>query len=253
MTGKILSLLLVLSTFFANAQKLLLMDRFNGNKVVNDSTLTVYSTDPEIVDLTIYFTMKNNTDHPLALFLRKHINYIADSTIDYFCFGVSCWPDTDTTNIADTVKPGAEDMTFASHVVHFRRFESPPLPAGKSSITYTIYDTTATDPVQASVTVIYHLSGVGIEENNVHTAMVYPNPVINEIRIPIDDKVTKVYNLKLYNTSGIMVKQDMVTINNGLLTYPISGLGNGYYFGKLITGNGPPVSFKFVYTSQQVF
>lgn len=244
MIKKILPIIFVFSSFFVSAQKLLLLDRFNGNKIVNDSTVTVYSTDPNIVDLTIYFTMKNNTDRPLALFLRKHINYIADSTIDYFCFGVSCWPETDTTNIADTIQPGAEDFTFASHVVHYRRFELPPLPAGKSSITYTIYDTTAADPVEATVTVIYHLSGVGVEERKADHVIIYPNPATDFIRIPLNEISESNYLINIYAASGLLIKQDVVNVHNGFAEYHCSGLPAGCYIGKLISDKSP-VNFKF--------
>lgn len=240
----LLSLIIGFLTLTVSAQKLLLMDRFNGNKIVNDSTVMVYSTDPDIIDLTIYFTMKNNTERPLALFLRKQINYIADSTIDYFCFGVSCWPETDTTNIADTVQPGAEDLTFASHVVHFRRFELPPLPAGRSSITYTIYDTTATDPVEASVTVIYLLSGVGVEERKAEHVIVYPNPAVDFIRIPVNETRLSNYLINIYTASGLLIKQEVVKADNGFIEYHCSGLPAGYYFGKLISDESP-VDFKF--------
>jgi hypothetical protein len=244
MVRELLTITLVMSAIFANPQKLLLLDRFNGNALVNDSTLMVYSTDPEIIDLTIYFTMKNNTDRPLALFLRKQINYIADSTTDYFCFGISCWPYTDTTNIADTIQPGAEDFTFASHVVHYRRFEVPPLPAGKTSITYTVYDTTAADPVEESVTVIYHLSGVGFGQSKVTDVPVYPNPAASFIRIPLHDNHDGLYHLRIYDTKGHLVKQGQVQRVNDYAELPVFDLNEGYYLGSLTTAGGV-VRFKF--------
>jgi hypothetical protein len=155
MKANLLAAIILLSICSVNAQQLLLMDRFNGNKIVNDSTITVFSSDFNITDLTQYFTIKNNMDRPLAVFLRKTINVMNDSTSDYFCFGIKCWPDSDTTDIADTIKPGAEDYNFASHVTHVRRFDMPQplLPPGLSSITYTIFDnTTFPQPVEASVT-----------------------------------------------------------------------------------------------------
>lgn len=248
MARNLLTLIIIFSSLAASAQKLLLMDRFNGNKVVNDSTITVFSTDPSIIDLTIYFTMKNNSDRPLALFLRKQVNYIADSTIDYFCFGISCWPETDTTNIADTVQPGAEDITFASHVVHFRRFELPPLPAGKTSITYTVYDTTASDPVEASVTVIYHLSGVGINEAGDQTIKVYPNPATDYLRIPLEERQAALYTINLFDSKGMLVSQQRVYPQKDGILLPVANLRNGYYFGNLTSSNSSPLTFRFSIT-----
>jgi len=68
------------------AQRLIIMDRANNNKIVNDSTITIYSADPSINELTALFVFKNNSDVPLSVFLRKQINQISDSTTDYFCF-----------------------------------------------------------------------------------------------------------------------------------------------------------------------
>jgi hypothetical protein len=92
MKAKLLTAAILLSAFCMNAQQLMLIDRFNGNKIVNDSTITVFSSDIIIFDLTQYFTMKNNTDQTLSVNLRKSINQMNDRTSDYFCFSVKCWP-----------------------------------------------------------------------------------------------------------------------------------------------------------------
>jgi hypothetical protein len=201
-------IVLVITSYTAFAQQLLILDRFNGNKIVNDSVLTVYSSDPATIELTKYFTIKNNTDKPLALFLRKAINSINDSTIDYFCFGIKCWPDTYITDIADSIQPGAFDSTFASHVVHYRRFENPPLPSGQSTITYTIFDnTTFPEPVRAKVTVVYHLSSLGIEENNEKVIGLWPNPASQSITLRINPvgHSNSMRKLLIYNSMGMLI------------------------------------------------
>lgn len=230
------------------AQQLLLLDRMNGNRIVNDSTITVSSADPDIVDITMYFTMKNNTDQVLSLNLRKTVNMMADSTIDYFCFGIKCWPETDTTNYPDTLQPGAEDFTFASHVVHYRRFEMPPLPFGKSSITYTIYDDTSfPETVEASVTVIYlHQSGLGLEDRETGEARVYPNPANGEIHmIAMEDFKGKV-NVNIYNSSGNLVKTISVSAEDGRITIPVDALQAGSYFGRMENSSNEAVNFRFI-------
>lgn len=230
------------------AQQLLLLDRMNGNKIVNDSTITVSSADPEIIDLTMYFTMKNNTDQVLSLNLRKTVNVMADSTIDYFCFGIKCWPETDTTNYPDTLLPGAEDYTFASHVVHYRRFEMPPLPFGTSSITYTIYDDTSfPEPVEASVTVIYqHQSGLGLDDKENREASVYPNPAKGEIHIIAREDFMGKMNVNIFNSYGKLVKGLSVFADDGRITIPVDGLQAGIYFGRMENSTKEAVNFRFV-------
>lgn len=248
MVKHLLSAALMLAAIIANAQQLLLIDRLNGNKIVNDSVVTVTSIDPEIIDLTMYFTMKNNTDQVLSLNLRKSVHMMADSTIDYFCFGIKCWPETDTTNYPDTLLPGAEDYTFASHVVHYRRFDMPPLPSGFSSITYTIYDDTSfPEPVEASVTVNYHhQSNVGIDNIDIHEALVYPNPANGIIHIVTGEGFIGNVKANIYNYSGQLVKEFQGSAEVGRLAIPVDELQAGWYFGRIISAENEVHTFRFI-------
>jgi hypothetical protein len=255
MKGKFLTAVFLVSALCLDAQQLLLLDRFNGNAVVNDSTVIVFSSEAEIHDITQYFTMKNNTDKKLAVFLRKTINSIADSTTDYYCFGIRCWPGDDSTNVADTIPPGGEDYTFASHVTHQRRFDLPQplLPPGLSSITYTVYDkTTFPEPVEASVTVIYHHSGMGVEEAWTHggagagkLALVYPNPAAEKITIETGEFEPGNFTLLLFNSQGIMVQSSTLILRENDVTFPVNGFSPGLYYGKLVSEKGQAVSFRF--------
>lgn len=233
------------------AQPLLLLDRFNENKVVNDSTIYVFSSDFNIHDLTQYFTMKNTTDETLAVYLRKSINFIADSTTDYYCFGIRCWPGDDSTNVADSIPPGGEDYTFASHVTHKRRFDLPQplLPPGYSSITYTVYDkTTLPEPVEASVTVVYHLGGVGFDDTATkrwgdrENVAVYPNPAKDFVNIDLP-RPDGSGNIKIYNNLGCEIL-DFPYREGGLRRFNLSGHPQGIYF-LSITGNGRTSTLKF--------
>jgi hypothetical protein len=250
MKSRFLAVVILISAYCLNAQQIILMDRFDGNKVVNDSTITVFSSEEGIPDLTKYFTMKNNTAQPLAVFLRKTINIIADSTTDYYCFGIRCWPGDDSTNIADSIPPGGEDYTFASHVTHKRRFDIPQpiLPPGLSSITYTVYDKTSfPEPVEASVTVIYHHSGLGIrddEKGNIE-AVVYPNPAWDKITVETSERRPGKYTLILYNSLGTEVQKAIVRVQENELTIPVNHFKSGLYYGKLVSDNGKITCFKF--------
>lgn len=235
------------------AQKLILMDSQNENKIINDSTITIYSSDPSIKDLTATFTIKNNTDVPLAVFLRKKINYISDSTTDFFCFYIKCWPDTDTTDLADTIQPGQEDHNFASHVVHKRRFDypQPELPAGISSITYTVFDhTTFPEPVEASITVIYHLSPLKIADPVFKLTDVYPNPAQEYIRVKTDNLLQGNVKAVIFNSMGSVVKSEDVVVNNDLITIRTNDLIPGFYSGILTTGYKEIASFRFIVQSR---
>jgi len=231
---------------FLHAQEILLLDRFNGYGVVNDSTVTVFSSDPGIVDLTQYLTIENTTDDTLALYLRKSINYIADSTIDYYCFGVQCWPGVGLTWIPDSIMPGARDSTFASHVVHFRRFESPPLPYGISSITYTIFDSTTYNyTVEATIHVIYNHSVTGVKTEVLPSVAVWPNPASEHINIDLGETVSRSINVMILSSKGALVKQFNADAEGSQLTIPVNDLTSGQYFGYVSIDNSKNLFFRF--------
>jgi hypothetical protein len=198
--------------------------------------------------------MKNNTDKPLAVFLRKSVNFYADSTSDYYCFGIHCWPGNDSTDVADTIQPGAEDYTFATHVCHVRRFDKPPLQPGLSSVTYTVYDKTSfPEPVESTVTVIYHLSGLGVEDG--HGGMVagkrgldltvYPNPASGLMTLKTGELRQGTYSLLIFSSLGMQVESRSVSLQQEDLLFNVNNYLPGLYYGKLVPVHGSPVSFRF--------
>lgn len=230
-------------------QKLIILDSENNNKIVNDSTITVYSSDESINQLTALFNIKNNTDVPLTVYLRKKVNVINDSTTDYFCYYIKCWPGNDTTDLADTIPAGTEDHTFATHVTHVRRFDYPQplLPPGLSSITYTLFDnTTFAEPVEASVTVIYHLSPLEINEQPTLKAEVYPNPASDYIRVKIDGPIHWTHKAVIYNSQGALVKNEEIVDNGNTFTIRTNDLPRGVYSGILISETNIQTSFRFI-------
>jgi hypothetical protein len=231
------------------AQKLIIMDGENDNKIVNDSTITIYSSDQSINQLTALFFIKNTTDVPLTVYLRKKVNQINDSTTDYFCYYIKCWPGTDTTDVADTIPAGTEDHSFATHVTHVRRFDYPQplLPPGLSSITYTLFDnTTFAEPVEASVTVIYHLSPLAINEQPSIKAEVYPNPATDFICVKTDRQIPGKYKVVIYNSLGALVKREEIMNSSNSLTIKTNDLPQGVYTGLLTSESNTHTSFRFV-------
>ena len=259
MKNKVILGLFLLAAITLKAQPLQLLDRFNGNKLVNDSTIIVFNGTDSIPDITQYFTMKNNTDQTLAVFLRKTVNYYADSTSDYYCFGIRCWPGDDSTNVADSIPPGGEDYTFASHVTHFRRFDMPQpmLPHGISSITYTVYDkATFSEPVEATVTVIYDHTGVGVDEagkfgekgkrrNGEGEIFVYPNPATDFVTLEIDENISGVVHVCIFNNLGANVREINYNTVDNVIRLSVIGFKPGLYFGRIVTDQGNRYNFKF--------
>lgn len=240
MGSKLLIFLTIISVK-AFGQELLLLDRFNGNKIVNDSTLTVWSSDPGTIYLTQYLNLENRTDKPLAVFMRKTINYLNDSTSDYFCFGISCWPDASVTNIADSILPGRRDSTFASHVVHVRRFDLELLPPGKSSITYTFFDsTTFEQTIKSQITIIYHLSSLGNQEYMRRSVELYPNPALGNLFISLNSLQQEKINIVISDITGQTVKMQShyIPIGRSRIEINTSMFDSGVYLATIEFSDG---------------
>jgi hypothetical protein len=245
---KLLIILTILSVKVFG-QGILLLDRYNGNKIVNDSILTVWSSDPATIVLTQYLYLENRTDTTLAVFLRKSVNYMNDSTSDYFCFGISCWPDAQVTNIADSILPGKRDSTFASHVVHVRRFDLPLLPPGKSSVTYTFFDSTSLEqPVVAQVTIIYHLSSLGIHESLQKTVDVFPNPAKESVSLSFNLFRREKIKIVLTDITGqiLKIESHYMPIGQSRIEMNTSMLNSGVYLAKIQFDDATMISKKLI-------
>jgi hypothetical protein len=244
----ILTALFVICAIELQAQQLILMDRETGTQIPDGSTITLYSSDLSIPMLTADFTIKNNTDKTLAVFLKKTINQISDSTMDFFCFYIKCWSYTDSTDMADTILSGAEDNNFATHVCHVRRNDSPPLVPGFTSITYTLYDhTTFPEPVETKVTVNYHLSALGIGESENKELVVFPNPAAKTLALNITEDFTPDNcKISVFNSLGKLALELQRNIENRRINIPVQNLPNGIYFGLLSQDSGESKQFRFI-------
>ncbi|NVO20088.1 MAG: T9SS type A sorting domain-containing protein [Bacteroidetes bacterium] len=232
---------LVLKTFFlipgflfllnsSQAQKLVLMDYNHGNKVVNDDLITIDTTDLNALELNAHLRIQNNTDKPLALFMKKIINQMVDSTSNYFCLYPKCWPDADSTDVADSIPAGLSDSSFVTHYDHFFRYERP-VPPGLTSITYFFYDhTTFPEPVEARVTVNYRISGVGIGEQPTKKISVYPIPANKETFISIDRPIT---GIAVIDMDGREIRDVQWTKKSDKIILQLDSFTNGIYLARL--------------------
>jgi hypothetical protein len=221
------------------AQKLVLMDCNDGNRIVNDGVITVDTTDLSTLELSAHLKIQNNTDKTLAIFMKKINHQVVDSTSNYFCLYPKCWPDADSTDIADSIPAGLIDSSFVTHYDHFYRFEKP-IPPGFTSITYFFYDhTTFPEPVEAWVTINYLISGVGISELKTCLISAYPVPAKDLVTFSfpgsISDAVTQ---LEVYDLSGKRILD--LSINDDAREYmlDVSGIEDGAYLAISRTRSG---------------
>jgi len=239
-------LLLVLFTGpGARAQSLVLVDMLDHYKVVNDAEITISTTDLSTLELNAHLKLVNTTDKPLAVFMRKIIHQQVDSTSNYFCLNPKCWPDSDSTNIADSISAGGADSSFVTHYDHFFVYERP-IPPGLTSITYLFYDhTTFPDPVEAKVTIHYLVSGVGIQDGFKPDVSLYPNPASGYTTFGYEIPTScKQAHLSIRNMQGAEVSSIPLDPRSGKAIIPTGHLPSGIYLCTLYSDGKSIISRK---------
>lgn len=249
-TLTLFTMLLFLSTV-SKAQQLILMDFNDGNKVVNDGSITVSTNDLSTLELSAHLKIMNNTDKPIAMFMKKIYNAMVDSTSNYFCLNPKCWPDADSTNIADSIQPGLCDSSFVTHYDHFFRYEKP-IPTGYTSITYLFYDnTTFAQPLEARVTINYFVSGVGINEPKELEVRAYPSPAKDYLRLDVPGNLDiQNSSISIFNLSGQMVKGFSKGMLKDNLSLDVHDLLPGNYLGRIDREGEVPLNFRFIIVSR---
>ncbi len=229
--SKVLIMLIAFVFVFSilHAQQLILKDYNNGDKQVNDSVITVFTSDLTTMELSAHLRIYNNTSKPLAIFMKKIINQLVDSTSNYFCLNPRCWPDADSTDIADTIPAGVGDSSFVTHYDHFFRNEKP-VPPGFSSITYLFYDHTSFPlPVEARVTINYHISGVGIPEAEYHQVNVFPVPTSGMLKFTFNSVSDQLTGISLFDLQGRLILQSPGGIKGNEYNLDLRSCKNGIY------------------------
>ncbi len=201
--------------------------------VVNTSTLVEFSSDVQVSLLEKQLKVVNNTDETVELYVRRIINEEVSGSENSFCFGETCYPSsTDTSVNALFLSPGVADASFRADYM-------PNGNAGKTSITYEFFNLAkGREEIRESVTVIYNISGVGIEENTMAIGRMYPNPASSSVTVEYKLKPgTASAELVLRNTTGQTLSRIQLDRYAGEEKLDISWLASGVYTFSLIDDN----------------
>jgi hypothetical protein len=228
------------------AQSLVLMNYNDGNRVVNDGVISIDTTDLSALELNAHLKIQNNTNRTLAIFMKKIINQMVDSTSNYFCLNPKCWPDADSTDIADSIPAGLGDSSFVTHYDHFFRYERP-IPPGFTSITYLFYDyTTFPEHIEARVTVNYTISGVGRPEISDKGISAYPVPAREQVRFSSVSPDGLINSFAIYDLQGRRIRN--LTLHTPLNEFQLDVLDfeNGMYEAVFYLSDGQIESRRII-------
>ncbi|MEI6062437.1 MAG: T9SS type A sorting domain-containing protein [Bacteroidota bacterium] len=214
----------------------------DGNKI-NNGTITVKGSDPNVDALVGYIWVKNTTNTEMPnMFVRRVINYEVPNSSNSFCFGINCYgPLTNESVIADTAKVGILDKSFSADYY-------PAGNGGLSSITYEFFDNiTFGVPVIARATIEFHISAAGIDENKQVFKGPYPNPASQytnfEYNLPASYTNAQ---LIIRNMLGVEIESLNIENRSGKKSIDVSSYASGIYFYSFIVDGKVVQSRKLI-------
>ena len=213
-----------------------------GNKI-NNGTIKVTGTDPNIDALVGYIWLKNTTNTEMPnVYVRRSINQEVANTTNSFCFGVNCYPPwINESAIADTAKVGIINKSFYADYY-------PDGNGGLTSITFEFFDNiTFGVPVSAKATIEFHISATSVKEDKLVFKGPYPNPASQitsfEYNLPSS---TNNARLIIRNSLGVEVENSMLDNQSGKKSINVSSYPSGIYFYTLVVDGKTIQSKKII-------
>ncbi|MEI6575551.1 MAG: T9SS type A sorting domain-containing protein [Bacteroidota bacterium] len=228
---KICFLIFLLSCALVSGAQSLHLAGANG-PLANNANITLWCGD-STNDFHLY--VHNTAGSNINVLVKKTYFYIIFGSTNYFCWG-NCQPaENMVSDISVTIPAGFTDsINFVGHYI-------PQGNPGTSVIRYTFFDeSNLMDSVCVNVT-FHGMTGLGIDEPgklDVFSAP-YPNPLKDQcnIQYSIGEGHASVPVLKLYDLQGRIVKDLLLSGQNGSCTIDARGLVAGYYFCTIEEGN----------------
>jgi len=202
----------------------------NGVKI-NNSTIKILGTDPDVDALVGHIWLKNTTNTEMPnVFVRRIVNKEVVGTSNSFCFGINCYPPwVGESAVADTAKVGIINKSFYADYY-------PEKNGGLTSITYEFFDNvTFGTRVSASATIEFHISATSIAEDKLVFKGPYPNPASHftsfEYNIPASINSAR---LIIRNMLGVEVENQVFDDQSGKKSINVSNLASGVYFYSIV-------------------
>jgi hypothetical protein len=198
---------------------------------LNNTTIRVTGSDPAVEALISHIWVKNTTDTEMTnVFVRRSMNQEVENTTNSFCFGIQCYPPwVNESAVADTAKIGILNKSFVADYY-------PDGHGGLSSITYEFSDLiTFGVPVVAKVTIEFHISATGINEDKMVFKGPFPNPASQstsfEYNLPASHSNAA---LIIRNMLGVEIENTLLENRSGKKSIDVSDYASGIYFYTLV-------------------
>lgn len=222
--------------FFGYSQSLSVMDT-TGAVLANDSYYNTNGT-PTDDEMVTFLWVKNNTANPVSVMVKKTEISLLENSINMFCWGLCFAPSVYVSPDPKTIDGNAvNELDFSGHYV-------PNGARGIATIRYTFYVTeNPNDSVCINVT--YSAFPLGVTPPVAKTTLsnAFPNPASSKVNFNLNVVNEGSAQFVVRNILGSVVRQMDVTGYAGKISFEVSDLMDGVYFGSLLL-NGETIATK---------
>lgn len=193
--------------------------------------------------------LRNTTNAPIDVVVRKEHIEIVEGTANFFCWGSCFSPDVyispRTVTLAGGAVSGEEALSFHHQIDPEFSYDPSNFIVGTSTVRYYAYPENNPDDA-VSIIVKFDYNPVGVGESKVSLGHAYPNPASSEVRFNYEIGLNGTAEACVYNLLGQEVMRKDINSLQGHVSFPVDGLNDGIYF-CAITLNGQAMKTeKFV-------
>jgi len=226
-------------TFIGYSQSLSLLDTL-GNPLANNSNFTKSGTpsDDEMVAL-VY--VKNNTQQPLSVKVKKVELSLVDGTINMFCWGLCFAPQVYVSPDSIMIDGDSVNRTdFSGHYI-------PSSYKGVSVIRYVFFNTANTnDSVCVNISYSAFPLGISNAQGSAVLSNAYPNPANSNVSFNFNVTGSENNSIVIRNILGSVVSAMTLSGNSGKITIDTGDLAEGVYFCSLLINGESTITRKLI-------
>ena len=187
--------------------------------------------------------IRNLTDQDLNVLVEKEVMDNLEGSTNFFCWGMCFSPDiiVSPRSVALAANSVSEEGALSFHAT----FEEAVF--GKVQVKYYAYDERHPDE-KVSIVVVFHKSGVGIDENEVRYAFgkAYPNPATSTVNFNYELSASANASVTVFNLVGQEVLSQDLNAVQGHVSISVADLNEGIYFCTLKVNDKAVSTEKFV-------
>jgi hypothetical protein len=227
-----------IAALIVNAQSLQLSD--STGFLPNDTTIFKYGS-PSADEILSYVFVKNTTNSPVSVNVKKVQLSTAQGTMNLLCWGLCFDTSVYVTHDPIVIDAGRTDSTsFSAHYLPNGT------PAGITKMRYVFFNAdNSADSVCVNITFSTYPQGLK-DMANPTLVSAYPNPANGVVNFTCLLPQNSEGKLEIRNLLGSVVKEVPVTSLSGKITINTSDLADGVYFYTFLTNGNQVATRKLV-------